>query len=666
MEIKFLRVFFLWLVTIGIIFARTDSVASSVRVLPPHSIINFSQAGESVELSCNIELDGSVSYQWYRSESNSNVSGMALDGANSSHYITEPFLNKEFRFYYCVATSSEGVSKSSKVFVVAYTGLPTVRINTLNGEEPSAEYAYAAENSYGRSITNVTKSPASMQIVDSSRNLVYESGEYKYKASGLTIKLRGNTSAVVGGKSSYKLKLQKKADLLAHLISRSGKSFQDKEWILHKTATTLGHVIGFTVCDIAGVPWTPKYAFVNVVINNDYRGLYLLMESVNRSESRADVSENGYIIERDAYWWNENVKFVTPLYNQKFTFKYPDDDDVSEEQLSYIEEYMNMLEQHMGDGSYDDYIDVKSFARWLLVHDFLGSWDAAGSNIFMSKYDATEKTKLRMLTNWDFDSNFMQEGKWSVQHNDERIYAASMFKSFNRTFANMYRDLYDSIAPVLWSTLEKKLKKLQEALGVQINLSRCCEFFRWNVDGVSSVEYDIWCAKKWFESRNIWLKNAIENKHAVLYELNGGAFDTHDAIPDSINFLDRIEIPQPQRRGYIFAGWTSELEMIPQKDFVLYGYNVADSVKLTANWVLDVYPIKKIDEDMSLNMDEFVGKERFSVEVFSVIGSFLGYISLYNAELHFIMKMLRNAGYANGVYILRSQALHMNHRVLLR
>ena len=124
------------------------------------------------------------------------------------------------------------------------------------------------------------------------------------------------------------------------------------------------------------------------------------------------------------------------LYNQKFTFKYPDDDDVSEEQLSYIEEYMNMLEQHMGDGSYDDYIDVKSFARWLLVHDFLGSWDAAGSNIFMSKYDTTEKTKLRMLTNWDFDSNFMQEGKWSVQHNDERIYAASMFKSFNRTFAN--------------------------------------------------------------------------------------------------------------------------------------------------------------------------------------------------------------------------------------
>ena len=103
-----------------------------------------------------------------------------------------------------------------------------------------------------------------------------------------------------------------------------------------------------------------------------------------------------------------------------------------------------------------------------------------------------------------------------------------------------------------------------------------------------------------------------------------------------------------------------------QKDFVLYGYNVADSVKLTANWVLDVYPIKKIDEDMSLNMDEFVGKERFSVEVFSVIGSFLGYISLYNAELHFIMKTLRNAGYANGVYILRSQALHMNHRVLLR
>ena len=665
MKKSLLCAFFLWLAAIGIVFAQPDSVAPSVLVTP-HATISLSQKGESVELSCNIELDDIVSYQWYRSESNSNVSGVALEGANSFHYVTDPFLNKEIRFYYCVATSSEGVSKSSNVFIVAYTGLPTVKIKTIDGEEPSAEYAYAEENAYGRSITNVTKVPASMQIIDSSGNLVYESGEYKQKASGLMIKLRGNTSVDLAGKSSYKLKLQKKADLLAPLISRSGKSFQDKEWILHKTTTTLANVIGFAICDIVGVPWTPKYAFVNVVINDDYRGLYLLMEAINRNKSRVDVSVRGYIIERDAYWWNENVKFTTSVYNQKYTFKYPDDDDVSEEQLSYIEKYMNMLERHMGDGSYDDYIDVKSFARWLFVHDLLGSWDYAGSNIFMSKYDASKRSKLRMLTNWDFDSNFMQEGKWAFQHYNDRVYSVSLFKSSNRAFANMYKSLYDSLSSSVWSSLAKKLYGLRDSIGEQIDFSRYCDSARWNSQWRNHVVFDIFVAEKWFESREEWLKNAIENTHAISYELNGGWFDKNVAIPDTISFLGNAKIPEPQRLGYAFVGWTSELEMKPQKNFVLYGYNVADSVKLTANWVPDVYSIKKFDEDMSLNMDEFVGMERYSVEVFSVIGSFLGYISLYNTDVHFILKTLRTAGYANGVYILRSKALHMNHRVQLK
>ena len=659
-----LCVIFLWLAAVGFVFAQTD-LSASLIMSTPHASVNLSQKGEPVELTCGLPLDEKASYQWYKSESKSSA-GVAIKGATSFHYVTDSFLDKEIRFYYCVATFPDGVSKASKIAVAAYTGLPIVKINTVNEEEPSAEYAYAADGGYGRGITNVTKVPASMQIIDSCGNLVYESGDYVKKISGLTIKLRGNTSAYVIGKSSYSLKLQKKADLLASLVSRSGKSFQDKEWILHKATSTLDTYIGFAVCDIAGVPWTPKFSFVNVFINNDYRGLFMLMEAIDRNESRVDVSEDGYIIERDAYWWNESVRFTTLNYGQKFTFKYPDDDDVTEEQLSFIDGYMNTLESHIGDGSYDDYIDVESFARWLLIHDFLGSWDAAGSNIFLSKYDTTEKTKLRMLTNWDFDSNFMQEGAWSLQHIDDRIYMASMFKNSNRAFANMYKSLYDSLAPILWNALEKKLNELNDALGKQIDLARYCELVRWNMNECIWVAYELYAAKKWFTSRETWLKNAIENSHALVYELNGGLFGNENDFPDSISFTDRIEIPQPQKQGYIFAGWTSDLDTVLQKKLVLYGYEITEDIHLKAHWSSNAHPIKKGDEDMSLKMDDFVGMESFSVEVFNVIGSFLGHIVLYNKDVQFILKSLKSAGYANGVYILRSKGLHMNHRVLLK
>ena len=630
----------------------------------PHASVNFSQKGEPVELTCGLPLDEKASYQWYKSESKSSA-GEAIKGANSFRYVTDAFQNKEIRFYYCVATFPDGVIKASKIAVAAYTGLPIVKINTVNEEEPSAEYAYAADGAYGRGITNATKVPASMQIIDSCGNLVYESGEYVKKVSGLTIKLRGNTSAYVIGKSSYKLKLQKKADLLASLNSRSGESFQDKEWILHKATSTLDTYIGFAVCDIAGVPWTPKFSFVNVFINNDYRGLFMLMEAINRNGSRVDVSEDGYIIERDAYWWNESVKFTTLNYGQKFTFKYPDDDDITEEQLSYIDGYMNTLESHIADGSYDDYIDIESFARWLLVHDFLGSWDAAGSNIFISKYDATEKTKLRMLTNWDFDSNFMQEGAWSLQHMEDRIYMASMFKSSNRAFANMYKSLYDSLAPILWNALETKLNELNDALGEQIDLARYSEMVRWNMSKCVFVESEFYAVKKWFVSRGEWLKNAIENMHAISYELNGGKFESSVPAPDSINFLTNAEIPQPRRPVYVFSGWTSESDGIPEKNFVLYGYNVDNDVRLTANWVPDIHPIKKFDEDMSLNEVDFERPKRFSVEIFSVMGKFMGHVMVDVVDVSHVLKSLRDAGYANGVYILRSDALRKNFRVRL-
>lgn len=662
MEKQFLYGILVWLIAIGIVSAQPDS---STALETPRSIVSLSKHGEPVELTCDVPLEGDVSYQWYKSTSNSVKSGIAIEGENSRHFTSASFPKKGIRFYYCVATSSEGISEPSDIFVVAYTGLPIVKINTVNGEEPTAEYAYAPNRDYGRGITNATKVPASMQIIDTTGSVVYESGEYEKGNSGLTIKLRGNTSVDLEGKSSYKLKLQKKADLLAPLISRSGKSFQDKEWILHKDATTLNTIIGFWVCDIAGVPWTPKLSFVNVFINNDYRGLYLLMEAVNRNESRVDVSKDGYIIERDAYWWNEDVMFTTSGYGQKYTFKYPDDDKITIDQISYIKNFVDVLEWHVGYGTYDDYIDVESFARWLLVHDFLGTLDAAGSNIFMSKYDTTKKTKLQMLTNWDFDTNYMREDKWAIQHNEDRMYAASMFKSSNRSFAKKYKALYDSIAPVLWNSLEKKLNRLDKALGEQIVNARYCDLVRWDLLSYNPVKYDSIIAHKWFTSREAWLKKMMKKSRTVSYALDGGRFENKKTIPESINFLDRIEIPQPQKQGYDFSGWTSESDTIPQKNLVLYGYNVTEDVQLTAHWSSSIRPIKKI-EDMSLKKENFVEMESFSVEVFSALGSFLGRISLYSTDMQLVLRSLKDAGYANGVYILRCKDLHMTRRVQMR
>ena len=72
--------------------------------------------------------------------------------------------------------------------------------------------------------------------------------------------------------------MQKKADKLC-----SGNDLlKDKNWLLLRV-DNMNTVIGLKASELLNMQWTPRYELINVVFNDDYRGLYLLMESVERS-----------------------------------------------------------------------------------------------------------------------------------------------------------------------------------------------------------------------------------------------------------------------------------------------------------------------------------------------------------------------------------------------
>lgn len=129
--------------------------------------------------------------------------------------------------------------------------IPLLDIITENEEEPTCEIVSAPEGAWGIGILNATKVPASMKIIKNG-DVLYESGEYEKKQSGLTIKIRGNTSANKP-KKPYKLKLQKKADLLF----RGDKKYEDKDWVLLRTGNCLNTAIGFWASELIDQEWTP-------------------------------------------------------------------------------------------------------------------------------------------------------------------------------------------------------------------------------------------------------------------------------------------------------------------------------------------------------------------------------------------------------------------------
>lgn len=489
---------------------------------------NISPDGKGIVFNaCTGESDG-ISYQWYKGNDTLFANVEWIKGATSATYSTGK-ITKGIHFFFCVITEDKKNDASAttiRPFSVAFTGLPLVEINTVDKEEPAAEYVSYEDygGNYGKTLKNATKVPASLRIISNTGEALYKSGEYVKSQSGLKIKLRGNTSATYGDKKPYKITLQKKADLLKDICildadKRVGEAYKDTDWLLLKEATSLNTVVSLMVADIAGIPWTPKLAFVDVVINGKYRGIYYLIESIKRGKKRIDVNEDGWIIERDSYWWNEDVRIITDLYNQKYTFKYPKPKEMSEKEFLYMKNYLANVEISVLNGTYDQYIDVHSFARWMLIHDIIGSTDLGGSNQFYSKQDATPNSLLELATPWDFDSAMEDEGIWSCFHNSNRGYFKSLFESTNTDFSDSYYQQWEDIAPTLWAELHARLDELKATSGEAINLSREYDALWWNTSN-KTIETELEAAENWFVHRINWLNHQIGTVQAPPLQIN--------------------------------------------------------------------------------------------------------------------------------------------------
>jgi hypothetical protein len=394
---------------------------------------------------------------------------------------------------------------------ISQIGLPVVSITTVNGEEPTCDYVDAPEGSFGQSITNATKVPCRI-VITKGNDVIYDSGDYQKNTSGATIKINGNTSAYHDNKP-YKIKLQVKEDLLF----RENEKYKDKDWRLLKDARTLNTMIGLKMNELIGMSWTPAYQPCNVFINNDYRGCYLLIESVKRNpDCRLNIKKSGFIIERDPYWWNENTYFETnyfsPYNYYRWTWKYPEEEDVTEELKESIQTYINQVEKSIETGKYEQYIDINSFVSWLLAHDMMGTYDSGGSNLYIMKYDDNSSSLFQMGNLWDFDTIFkVEKGSFSRIHSSiTDFYFLSLLNNSNKTFVNAYKKRWEEIKDIVPQQIINYIKTFAESEeGKALQLSREYYTKRWNKP-LTTVNEDVTQMIEWFNEHVPLLNIAIQ------------------------------------------------------------------------------------------------------------------------------------------------------------
>ena len=348
---------------------------------------------------------------------------------------------------------------------IEWPNMPVLYITTVDGITPTCTIVNAPVGCIGTSITDNSYIPGRMVMVLNGDTL-YDSKEYVDNVSGMKIKIRGNSTGAMLAQHPYKLKLTKKYDLLR----RGDNDFKHKKWLLlsmytwNKTfsneESNVLNIAGMLVSKILKKEWTPEYEFVNMVLNGEYQGMYYLMESVDKGPKRIDISDDGFLIEHDTFWWNEDIYFKTnhQSYETGYTYKYPDSDDINDSIQNMVQSYMNNVEECLySQGNIADYIDLESFAKWILIHDIIGTDDSAGCNRFLCRHDMNPDTKLQMGPVWDYDSMFRSNELSALHYSQQWFYYPLLFERDD--FKQVYLNLWEQVKPTLISEFQEGISK---------------------------------------------------------------------------------------------------------------------------------------------------------------------------------------------------------------
>ena len=206
------------------------------------------------------------------------------------------------------------------------------------------------------------------------------------------------------------------------------------------------NILAFKISEIVGLEFTPRCEPVDLIMNNNFRGNYLICDQIEVNEGRVDIEKisednetGGYLIEIDARAASEE-KYFKADKGILIEIKYPDSDDITEAQEKYIKNFMNTLEKNVYNGKLS-YIDLNSFYKYFIIQEYCGDIDTVLSSFHCTKRKGDDKLYFGPV--WDFDRSF---------DNDIRLIPTNKKPKFALYYGDTYGTTRDFILTILNTT----------------------------------------------------------------------------------------------------------------------------------------------------------------------------------------------------------------------
>lgn len=402
-----------------------------------------------------------------------------------------------------VTFTVKGADSSTKVYTVkvySFTELPILYLDT---ESP---------------VTSKEAYVKGKIVIDANSRYEQTVTEVEMKIKG-----RGNSTWDFP-KKPYKLKLDKKIEMLGMPAAKTWvllANFSDKTLMRNTVALELGARFS--------TAFTPRSRYVEVVMNGEYLGNYLLTDQVEIGSTRINIPElsedspesdisGGYLLEIDArldetHWWYSNRSVP-------FTVKSPE--NITTAQLDYIRNYVQTAEDVLygnnfadPDAGYNHYIDTDAFINWYLLNELTRNNDAVFfSSVYMYK---DRNGKLTMGPFWDFDlafgninynGNQAPEGWWIKN----TLWVNRMFEdpAFVRKVKARWNVVKEKEIGTIYDYINETATYLKHSQKENFNKWDLLYNYTWpNSVMLGSYESEVQYMKEWLIKRTAWMDSEL-------------------------------------------------------------------------------------------------------------------------------------------------------------
>lgn len=230
---------------------------------------------------------------------------------------------------------------------------------------------------------------------------------YSYKTTSKTleaeVKCRGGMSSRYF-KHSYALELKEKNNLLG--INH------DDDWILNANyidKTFMRHKISYDLYRQMNTKnIAAKSSYINVYINNNYNGLYVLMEEVNGKMVGLDKKDSLSMLFKDPpIFFREKLSSVQDSLNY-YLQKFPK--IKTKDHTEYLEKFIDFI-FNSSDSVFAEnisyWIDIDNVIDWHILLLFTNNSDGIMKNFLLYKLNSNTPFRIAI---WDYDHSFGRDG----------------------------------------------------------------------------------------------------------------------------------------------------------------------------------------------------------------------------------------------------------------